>query len=89
MGYPTKDVREDFVKREFYLLVTIESGAIVLYPRNSVYLLVPQAIREELRRVYGIDLQNRKKDYEIECTIARVGDEVKLVYSFRKRGSTP
>jgi hypothetical protein len=55
------------LKKEFYLIVSVEAGCIVIgatsseeEARGTVYVPIRKEVRETLRREYGIDLAGEK-----------------------------
>lgn len=80
----------DLIKKEYYLLISREGGAIVISPSNSTYLLVPKEIARRLRD-FGIDLNDRKarERIEVRCELVmEPSGHVNLVYSFWEKAAS-
>jgi len=81
----------DLIKKEYYLLISREGGAIVISPSNSTYLLVPKEIAKRLKD-FGIDLNDRKarERIEVRCELVmEPSGHVNLVYSFWEKKPMP
>jgi hypothetical protein len=79
---------KELIKKEYSLLVSREGGSIVFEASNSLYLLVPKAIREKLERDFKINLRDNKKDIMVKCDLMlEPQGTVNLVYSFWKKES--
>ena len=74
---------KDFIKKEFYLLLSREGSSIVIEPSNTLYLRVPAEIRKELKRRFNIDFDKDKNRIYVRCDLATDQDgKVNLIYSF-------
>jgi len=78
------------IKKEYSLLISREGGSIVFEASNSLYLLVPKAIREKLERDFKIDLRHNKENIMVKCDLMlEPQGTVNLVYSFWKKEESP
>jgi len=77
---------KDVIKKEYSLLISREGGSIVFEASNSLYLLVPKAIREKLEHDFKIDLRHNREAIMVKCDLMlEPQGTVNLVYSFWKR----
>ena len=74
---------KDFVKKEFYLLISREGSSLIIEPSNTLYLRVPAEIKKEMKRRFGIDFDKNKNEICVRCDLATDQDgKVNLIYSF-------
>jgi len=79
--------KRNWIKKEYYIELTKESGAIVIRPGKSIYLLVPNRDDNDIAKrlkEYSVDLANSKDDFDISCSLAPGEDEVNLIYRIKR-----
>jgi hypothetical protein len=77
---------KELTKKEYSLIISREGGSIVFEASNSVYLLVPKAIREKLERGFNIDLRHKRGEVMVKCDLMlEPQGTVNLVYSFWRK----
>jgi len=77
---------KELIKKEYSLLISREGGSIVFEASNSLYLLVPKAVREKLERDFKIDLRHNREGIMVKCDLMlEPQGTVNLVYSFWKK----
>jgi len=76
----------DLIKKEYYLLISRDSGSIVFSASNSLYLLVPAEIRQRMERDFKVNFKKDKDKILVKCDLVmEPNGAINLVYSFWRK----
>ncbi len=79
---------KDLIKKEYYLVVDFikKGGYIEVRHSNSIYLLLPSEVHDEMKRRFNLNLSKLEKSHvQTRCQLMAIDEgEFDIVYSFRK-----